>query len=72
MSSLGNEKDSWIDASKRLGSEKESLLGDMIISSSFVTYLGPFEGIYRDQIVQKKWKQFVINKHILVSEVFSL
>ena len=52
MNSLGNERHRWLKTSQRLLKEKESLLGDMLMSTAFVTYLGPFEGTYREKIVR--------------------
>ena len=51
MDSIGDEKKSWIETKKKLAAEKVSLIGDMIFSSSFVNYLGPYEGSYRIRIV---------------------
>ena len=51
MNSLGNEKERWLKTSERLLREKRSLLGDMILSTAFIIYLGPFEGSYREKIV---------------------
>jgi len=51
MNSLGNEKNRWIKTSERLLREKKSLLGDMILSTAFITYMGPFEGSFRERIV---------------------
>jgi hypothetical protein len=51
MNSLGNEKERWEKTSIKLANEKESILGDMILATAFVTYLGPFEGSYREKVV---------------------
>lgn len=51
MQSIGNEKDRWIDTKAKLAEDKLSLLGDMIISTCFVNYLGPFEGSYRMKVL---------------------
>lgn len=56
MNSLGNEKNRWIKTSERLLREKRSLLGDMILSTAFITYMGPFEGSYRERIVNQDWR----------------
>ena len=53
MQSIGSEKDRWIATKKKLAEEKVSLLGDMIFSTSFVNYLGPYEGSYRIKIMQE-------------------
>jgi hypothetical protein len=49
MNSLGNEKERWEKTCNRLLLEKQSLLGDMILATAFTTYLGPFEGSYREK-----------------------
>jgi hypothetical protein len=71
MNSLGNEKSRWIKTSNRLLNEKHSLLGDMILSTVFITYLGPFEGVYREKAIQQ-WKKIITEKDIRVGELFSL
>ena len=47
MGSIGSEKDRWIEMKIKLAQAKKSLLGDSILSTAFVTYLGAFEGHYR-------------------------
>lgn len=37
-----------------------SLLGDMILSTAFITYLGAFEGIYREKIINSEWKKIIV------------
>ena len=59
MNSLGNEKTRWIKTSERLLSEKRSLLGDMILSTAFITYTGPFEGSYREKLVNHDWRLII-------------
>ena len=56
MQSIGSEKDRWIATKKKLAEDKLSLLGDMIIATSFVNYLGPFEGSYRMKILADIWQ----------------
>jgi dynein heavy chain, axonemal len=72
MSSIGSEKDRWIQTKAKLGEDKQSLLGDMIIVTAFITYLGPFEGKYRNQILREKWQPLVGKYKIKHSPDFSL
>jgi len=73
MNSLGNEKSRWIKTSERLLREKQSLLGDMIMSTAFITYLGPFEGAYRERIALGDWRLLVREAGgVLVSDSFNL
>jgi hypothetical protein len=72
MNSLGNEKNRWLKTSERLLREKRSLLGDMMLSTAFVTYMGPFEGSYREKIVTSDWRYTIMQQDILVGEAFNL
>lgn len=55
MGSIGSEKDRWIEMKIKLADDKKSLLGDSILATAFVTYLAPFEGIYRKNILRDNW-----------------
>jgi dynein heavy chain len=55
ISSIGNEKERWITTKAKLGEAKKSLLGDMILASAIVTYLGPFDMKFRTKAVQEMW-----------------
>lgn len=57
MTSIGSEKDRWITTKQKLAEDKLSLLGDMIIATSFVNYLGPYEGSYRIKILTEEWQK---------------
>lgn len=52
ISSIGSERDRWISTKAKLGEAKRSLLGDMIIASAIITYLGPFDGKFRARAVR--------------------
>ena len=55
MQSIGSEKERWIETKSKLAEDKLSLLGDMIIATCFVNYLGPFEGSYRLKVLTESW-----------------
>lgn len=42
--SLGKERGRWVERAEQLKIEKESLLGDVIVASACISYLGPFPG----------------------------
>jgi len=52
--------------------DKLSIIGDSILASSFLTYMGAFEGSYREKIVRDHWKIILSKEGISVSEEFSL
>lgn len=57
MQSIGSEKDRWISTKQKLAEDKLSLLGDMVMATAFVNYLGPFEGTYRIKILTDTWQK---------------
>lgn len=72
MNSLGNERERWLRTSQKLLEEKHSLLGDILLTTAFITYLGPFEGTYRELITLRDWKLLIESHGILVGNSFSL
>jgi len=72
MGSLGNERSRWEKTAEKLLKEKQNLLGDMIVATCFVTYMGPFEGSYRESLLQTEWIPALQNEKIMVSDKFAL
>lgn len=52
MGSLSLEKERWIKSTERLQREKETITGDSILASAFITYLGAFEGSFRERALK--------------------
>lgn len=48
VSALGSEKGRWGDAIIRFTEEMTVVHGDVLLASSFVSYVGPFSKEYRD------------------------
>uniref|UniRef100_A0A8D2M718 Dynein axonemal heavy chain 3 n=1 Tax=Zonotrichia albicollis TaxID=44394 RepID=A0A8D2M718_ZONAL len=71
ISGLGGEKDRWTEAARLLGIQYIDLVGDVLLSSGTVAYLGAFTVDYRLQC-QKQWQELCIEKNIPCSSDFSL
>lgn len=48
VSALGSEKGRWGDAIIRFTEEMKVVHGDVLLASSFVSYVGPFNKFFRD------------------------
>lgn len=48
VSALGSEKGRWGDAIVTLTEEMQVVHGDVLLASSFVSYVGPFNKAFRD------------------------
>ena len=68
---LGGEKDRWSQSAKDLQFLYDNLIGDVLIASGVVAYLGPFTTSYRSQCIQE-WVKSCQDSGITCSSVFSL
>ncbi|XP_010001540.1 PREDICTED: dynein heavy chain 3, axonemal [Chaetura pelagica] len=71
ISGLGGEKDRWTEAARLLGIRYIDLLGDVLLSSGTVAYLGAFTVDYRLKC-QEQWQVLCKEKNIPCSSDFSL
>ncbi|NXH21208.1 DYH3 protein, partial [Bucco capensis] len=71
ISGLGGEKDRWTEAARLLGIRYIDLIGDVLLSSGTVAYLGAFTVDYR-QKCQEQWQVLCTEKNIPCSSDFSL
>jgi dynein heavy chain len=55
---LGSESERWSASIIRLGEEIDVVLGDVLLSASFVSYVGPFNKKLRDMIVKDGFIKF--------------
>lgn len=55
VSSLGGETERWAKGVKTLAEEKDCLVGDVLVASAFLSYVGPFTKPFREQLVREQW-----------------
>ena len=53
---LEGERGRWHTKKKRLEEERCTLLGDSLLASSLVSFIGPFPHQYRDRLVSSVWR----------------
>ncbi|XP_070984280.1 dynein axonemal heavy chain 6-like [Oncorhynchus clarkii lewisi] len=70
ISALSNEKDRWEKAVCDLDNKLQHIVGDVMVSSAFITYCGPLTADYRKAMV-KKWLDFCHNMEIPVSPQYT-
>jgi len=71
MDGLGGEKTRYTASSEQLGRQYDKILGDVVVASGFIAYLGPFTSLYRSELVQG-WVKLCHEKRIPGSETFDL
>lgn len=68
---LGDEEENWKKALERNRADKMNLVGDIIVSSGVIAYLGVFSSEYRASAVEN-WVSLMKSFEIQSSEKFSL
>lgn len=69
VESLGGERQRWIDTEKQLVVKFQLLLGDCLMATSFLCYLGPFTSQYRE-VLLNKWSKEIRAMEIPISDEF--
>lgn len=52
LGGLGGEKTRWSETATALGASLGNVIGDILLASGIVAYLGAFTVLYRDSLVQ--------------------
>jgi len=65
---LAGEKIRWGEGVKQLKKENETLIGDIMLSSSFVSYIGAFNADFRLKLWKKTWIKDLDAKQIPMRE----
>ncbi|XP_033631251.1 dynein heavy chain 3, axonemal-like [Asterias rubens] len=68
---LGGERDRWEEAAGELGEKYIKIVGDVLISSGVVAYLGAFTVDFRQQATEE-WQKLCQERMIPCSDTFSL
>jgi len=68
---LGGERDRWTQFAKDLQVQYDNVVGDVLISSGLIAYLGAFTSTYREQCIAE-WSVMLREKSIPCAAKFSL
>ena len=67
VNALGSESERWGTAIERLGEQIEVVVGDVLLASAFVSYVGPFNKKFRDIIIKQDFLEFFKKNSIPMS-----
>ena len=68
---LSGERVRWTEASTAYRNQIQALVGDIVLSSAFMSYCGPFNQEFRN-ILCLEWKRIMIKNSIPFSDVFAI
>ena len=72
ISGLGSERDRWNIDLEHLRQRRVRLVGDCLLSSAFLSYLGAFNFEFRRQMLHEDWLKDLQNRGVPVSDPFDL
>ncbi|KAF7282405.1 hypothetical protein GWI33_002719 [Rhynchophorus ferrugineus] len=68
---LGGEKTRWTACADALQIQYDGLAGDILLSCGIISYLSPFNSMFRQKIVSD-WHKYVKNLNIPTAEVYEM
>ena len=68
VNGLADEKVRWAQSIEQFGVQERNFIGDVMVSSAFVSYIGAFNVRFRDNLVNGKWITDLIERKIPMSE----
>jgi dynein heavy chain len=64
VAGLADEKVRWADSIQQFDLQEVQLLGDVLLASCFVSYIGAFSGNFRQRLVDVEWLPDIVAKRI--------
>lgn len=61
VNALGSESERWAQSIEELGHTLGHITGDVLLAAAFVSYVGPFNKVFRDKIINDFKNFFTIN-----------
>ncbi|XP_074640231.1 dynein axonemal heavy chain 10-like [Tubulanus polymorphus] len=72
ISGLGSEQIRWTGDLEGLKKQRVWLLGDCLLASAFLSYIGAFSWEFRTEMVYDKWQADILEKEIPLSQPFKM
>jgi hypothetical protein len=67
VNGLSGENKRWSETIRRMEGQEGMLVGDVLLAAAFVSYAGPFNMAFRQQLVTERWLPDIIERGIPLS-----
>jgi len=67
VKALGSENERWAGSIETLNTQVKVIVGDVLMASAFVSYAGPFNKKFRDNMIQNEFMKYFKANNILTS-----
>lgn len=71
VTALSSENERWAVSIEQLKVDMSVLTGDVLISSAFISYAGPFNKKFRDIMINDNFKKYIIDGKIPFSKTIN-
>lgn len=72
IAGLGSERERWTRDIAELEARRDRLIGDCLLTSSFLSYTGAFTATYRHAMVYDMWQDDVRERGVPLTQPFRL
>ncbi|XP_054466216.1 dynein axonemal heavy chain 10 [Anoplopoma fimbria] len=72
ISGLSSENERWTQDLEELKQRRVRLLGDCLISAAFLSYVGAFSWLFRNDMVYQVWVKDVLDRNIPLSQPYKV
>lgn len=63
---LASEKVRWAEAVEKFKQDEKTLAGDVLLTSSYLSYVGCFGRYYRIELLESKWMPFLKSLEVML------
>lgn len=69
---LASEKVRWAESVQKFKEEEKTLAGDVLLTASYLSYVGCFGRSYRIDLLEQQWLKFLQTQEVLTITLFQL
>ena len=69
---LASEKVRWAESVQKFKEEEKTLAGDVLLTASYLSYVGCFGRSYRIDLLEQQWLKFLQTQEVHINFMFTV